>query len=472
MADYRYQSVEQRIMDMIGNGTLGLGDRLPSLRKLGRDMGVSISTATQAYGELERKGVVEARPRSGYFVKQTGQRLPAPDADPLPAQPPRPVTRAGLIRTVLDYVGTKGAVPLGIIAPHPSLLPTRELGRLLSRHSREHADHGLSYELVPGNPELRRQIAHRSLEADIPVRHDQVLVTNGAMEALYIALRCITRPGDNVVVQSPAYFCFLQLLETLGLRAIEVETSPDGGLDPALVADAAATYDVKACILAPNFANPDGSLTPDDTKREIVRLLEYMDIPLIEDDVSSDIHFGPKRPGTYKQFDEKGLVVMCSSLSKTVAPGWRIGWMLAGRFLDKAREIKATTNVCSATPTQAAMAEFLREGRMEKQLSGIRHAIRRSMDTMQLELKRHFPEGTRVTHPQGGSVLWVTLPGGVDGVEFFFEARERGIGLAPGGIFTTRDRFTSNIRLSCGGVWTDEIAGGIRTLGRLAHDMA
>lgn len=472
MNEYRYQAVEQRIMDMIDNGTLGLGDRLPSLRKLGRDMGVSISTATQAYTELERKGVVEARPRSGYFVRHTKRRFPAPQAEPRPAQPPRPVTRAGLIRTVLEYVGREDAIGLGIIEPHPSLLPSRELGRLLARHSRDHATTALSYEVIQGNPELRRQIAHRSLEAGISARHEDILVTNGAMEALYIALRCITRPGDNVLVQSPAYFCFLQLLENMGLRAIEVESTPDRGLNPALVADAVAKYDVKACIFVPNFANPDGSLTPDEAKREIVRLLEYMDIPLIEDDVSSDIHFDPKRPGTYKQYDEKGLVMLCSSFSKTVAPGWRIGWMLPGRYLNKAREIKATTNVCSATPTQAAMASFLAEGRMEKQLRTIRTAIERTMDVMQLELNRSFPEGTRVTHPKGGSVLWVTLPGGVDSVDFFFEAREHGVGIAPGGIFTTRERFTECIRLSCCGVWSDELSKGIATLGDLARRMA
>lgn len=459
-------------MDMIDNGSLAFDDKLPSLRKLSREMGVSISTITQAYTELERKGVVEAKARSGFFVRHTQRRFPAPEADPRPAQPPRPVTRAGLIRTVLEYVGREDAIALGIIEPHPSLLPTRELGKFIARYSREHGQEALSYEVINGNPELRRQIAHRSLEAGISIRHDEIMITNGAMEALYIALRCITRPGDNVLVQSPAYFCFLQLLENLGLRAIEVETTPDGGLDPTLVADALAKYDVKACIFVPNFANPDGSLTSDKAKREIVRLLEYMDIPLIEDDVSSDIHFDSKRPGTYKQFDEKGLVMLCSSLSKTVAPGWRIGWMMPGRYLDKAREIKATTNVCSATPTQAAMAEFLREGRMEKQLKIIRTAIERCMDTMQLELQHHFPSGTRVTHPRGGSVLWITLPGDVDSVDFFFEARDRGVGIAPGGIFTTRERFTNCIRLSCCGIWNDDMSRGIATLGGLASEMA
>jgi len=469
---YRYQIVEKHIMTMIETGALGLGDKLPSLRLLSTNLGVSISTVNQAYVELERKGAIEARPRSGFFVHQRSTRLPRTETAPAPMEGPRPVTRSGLIQTVLESVGRSDIVPLGVIAPGAELLPLKDLSKITASVVRNDPKRAMGYAPIPGDPELIRQIAFRAMEHGIQITPDDPVVTAGCMEALYLALRAVCRRGDTVLIQSPTYYCFLQLLETLGLRAIEVPSDPDDGVSPKELAHALKTFDISACILAPNFNNPDSSLTPDSAKRDIVALLAERNIPLVEDDVSTDLHFTPKRPGTYKQFDKKGLVLLCSSFSKTLAPGYRVGWMLPGRFRQKVLEVKATTNVSTSAPAQMAIGEYLRQGRMERHLKRLRIALEKQMDTMQLHLERHFPKGTRVTHPSGGAVLWLELPSTVDSVELFFQAKAKSIGIAPGAIFSTQDKFTNYLRLSCGFPWSDQLHDGIRTLGEMATDMA
>jgi DNA-binding transcriptional MocR family regulator len=469
---YRYQAVEKQITDMIETGALGLGDKLPSLRRMRRDLGLSVSTVHQAYVELERKGVIESRPRSGFFVRRRATRLPRTEPHPSAMSAPRPVTRLGLIQTVLESVGREDAVPLAVIEPGADLLPLAELSKITAAMVRDDPRRALGYSPIPGNEELIRQIAFRSMEYGVPVAPDDPVITVGCMEALYLCLRAICRRGNTVLIQSPTYYCFLQLLETLGLRAVEIPSNPEGGVSPADLDRALRTYDISACALSPNFNNPDASLTPDEAKREIVAMLAARDIPLVEDDVSTDLHYTDTRPGTYKQFDKKGLVLLCSSFSKTIAPGYRVGWTLPGRFRQKVLEIKATTNVSTSTPAQMAIAEYLRQGRMERHLKRLRATLEQQMDAMQIHLEQCFPPTTRVTHPRGGVVLWLELDPQVDSVELFFRAGEKGIAIAPGAIFSTGDKFSNYIRLSCGEPVTGRIRQGLADLGAMAAEMS
>lgn len=466
---FRYHRVEQHVLSMIESGRFAPGDRLPSLRSVCAGMGVSLATVNHAYMELERKGIVEARPRSGFYVRRAVPSLPLPVTEPDGAEVGME-NRSQLIRTVLEAVGNKSLISFGCVSPDPELLPGKALARIMQDVMRFSAPDALGYEIIQGNLELRRQIAWRSQECGVPVMPDDVLITIGAMEALYITLRCLTRPGDSVVVQSPTYFCFMQLLENLGLRAIEVPSSPEHGVSPSALREAIDRFNVAACILSPNFNNPDGSLMPEAARREVVALLAERNIPLVEDDVAGDVHFGPVRPVPLKAYDTKGLVTLCSSFSKTIAPGYRCGWMLPGTLMRKALEIKATTNVCCASPTQLVVAEFLRQGLYERHLKRLRHATERQMQTIQHHLASHFPEGTRVTRPQGGGFLWVALPEGTDSIALFRKAKSRGILISPGPIFTTRDQFRHFIRLSCCGVWRDVMAQALETLGQLASE--
>jgi DNA-binding transcriptional MocR family regulator len=468
---FRYRQVEKQIMALIDAEAIRPGDKLPSLRKLSRQLSVSIATVSQAYLELEKKGVLASRERSGFFLAPKALQMPAPASRPRPALVPTVGTRGNLIQKVLEALGNKDLLPFGVACPTEELLPAKTLARLLSNSLRNNPAQALDYAPVAGDPELRRQIALRSLEAGINVTPDEILITSGAMEGLSIALRALTKPGDNVLIQSPSYFCFLQLLENCGLRAIEIPSS-SGGIDPRDVQRAIERFEISAVILVPNFNNPDGSLTADDKKAEIVKLLAERMIPLVEDDVYGEIYFGEQRPASCKGFDTAGDVIYCSSFSKTIAPGYRVGWMIPGRHYAKALELKTTTNICTAAPNQMAIAAFLREGYFERHLRRLRGAIHNQMESLLLSLHRHFPDETRASFPDGGASVWVELPTGIDAINFFFKAREMGIGLAPGAIFSAQEKYDNFIRLSCTGIWNQAMEDGIEQLGRLAKTLS
>ncbi len=466
---YRYALVGKHILELVESGALKPGDRVPSLRSLSARMRVSITTVSQAYVELESQGVIESRPKSGFFVRSNFRRLPpTPDARADTPLEPREVNRIELVHGVKDFLGRKDILPFGIACPDVTLLPGRDLARILASVLRYDPDRVIGYETVAGNAELRSQIAFHCIDAGATVMPDDIIVTTGAMEAMSIAVRCVTRPGDIVAIQSPAFYTFFQLLDTLGLRVLEIPSRPEGGIAPAALADAVNQYDVKACILNSNFNDPDGSLISDEDKEEIVGLLGRKSIPLIEDDVSGEIHFGINRPQVCKKFDRNGLVMLCSSFSKTIAPGYRVGWLIPGRFYKKALTIKMGTSICTANLSQVAIAEFLKSGKYERHLKRLRRAVERQMQAMQLAVGRYFPPETKVTRPGGGTALWVELPGHIDSRDFFFRARSEGIGVAPGLIFSTSDKYISFIRLTCSGVWNKEIEKGIERLGLLA----
>jgi len=468
----RFHAAEQHILSRLASGEFPPGARLPSLRTVSRGLSVSVATATRAYLELERKGLIEARPRSGYFVRRAVGALPEPRPAPARPAPPIAVNRSGLIAAALSGLGDASLVPLGVVCPSPEVLPGPQLARIMAGVLRRGAGRDLNYTPIAGLMDLRRQVAFRCAAHGESVAPEDVLITAGAMEALYLALRVLTRPGDAVAIPTPTYYCFLQLLETLGVRAVEVRSHPARGVDPADLAGVLDRHSVAACVLCPNFNNPDGSLMPEEAKAEVVRLLAERDIPLVEDDVYGDLPFGPGRPGTCKAHDRKGLVLSCSSFSKTLAPGWRVGWMLPGRFMAEALRVKSSTNVSTSAPVQMALAEYLAGGRFERHVKTLRQVNQRSVASLRHCLSAEFPPGTRASDPQGGSHLWVELPPGGDGVDLFLKAREAGIGIVPGNVFSTRDEFKNCVRLSCGGLWTDRLRDGVRTLGRLAAKAA
>ena len=469
--DFRYRQIEQHLLQQIASGTLGPGTRLPSLRHVSARSRVAVSTVLQAYAELERKGVIESRPRSGFFVRRDAQELPPPPRTPRPVLRPHTINRSQLIAAVLESVGDRELLPLGINCPAEELLPHRELARVAARMAREDSRSQVGYLPVEGSLSLRRQLSLRAAQAGLDVRPEEIIITCGALEALHVAVRSLVRPGDNVLIQAPSYFCFQQLLENQGVRSIEIPSHPRHGVDPSDVERALSRFDIRACIFTPNFNNPDGSLTPDKAKKEVVSLLAQRQIPLIEDDVAGDLYFGPSRPTVFKMFDTQGLVILCSSFSKTLCPGYRIGWIMPGRFRAQAYSVKATTNVCTATPTQEAVAMFLQEGRYERHLRALRRRLLEQTQAMQLHISRTFPGGTRVSRPEGGGVLWVELPRGVDSVELMYQAREQGISIAPGTIFSTQDRFANCIRLNTGNPWNEKLARGVEGLGSLVHGM-
>jgi DNA-binding transcriptional MocR family regulator len=295
------------------------------------------------------------------------------------------------------------------------------------------------------------------------------VVTIGCCEAINLSLRAVTRPGDTVAIETPAYFGFLETIQSLGLRTLEVPTEPRTGIDLAALREAFAHNDVKAVIVMPSFQNPLGSCMPDDKKERLYRLLADFDVPAIEDDIYGDLHFGERRPKPLKAWDTDGRVLLCSSFGKTLAPSLRVGWCAPGRYLERVRRLKFTNTLGTPVVLQKTISDFLRTGGYDHHLRSIRRAYQNQLHLFSQAILRHFPEGTRLSRPQGGFILWAELPAGVDTLQLYRDALRHHINTAPGALFSVKDRYRNCLRMNCGIPWSDPVDAALRTLGELAR---
>jgi DNA-binding transcriptional MocR family regulator len=468
--DHLYQQVAGKIHQLIERGTLRPGERVPSVRRLSEQHAVSIATVLQAYLMLENRGLIEARPQSGYYVKARAHLLPPEPARTEPSLAVSRVTVDELVARVIQAMRDPDIVPLGAGTPDPSLFPSDRLHRVMAAVARQIGAKGNVYDPPPGRVELRREISRRSLEWGCSLACDEFVVTNGCMEALNLALRAVTKPGDTVAVESPAFFGLLQALESLGLKTLEIATFPRHGMCFDALDYATRRHKVAAVVLNENFQNPLGSCMPDEKKKAVVELLAKRETPLIEDDLFGDLYFGERRPWSAKAFDKKGLVLTCGSVSKTLAPGYRVGWIAPGRFQPQIERLKHALNCASAVLPQLAIAEFLRSGGYDHNTRRVRRAYAQQVHLVSEAVGKYFPPGTKVTRPQGGFLLWVEMPKGVNSLELQRRALEKKISVAPGPIFSPKQSYKNFIRLSCGHPWSDRIDRALLTLGRLAAE--
>ncbi|MBI4792780.1 MAG: PLP-dependent aminotransferase family protein [Deltaproteobacteria bacterium] len=465
---YQYLKLADDIENRINSGSFRAGDRLPSLRSLHSRTGLSISTVYQAYMELENRGMVEPREKSGYFVKPRFQyELPPLEIKKLKPRPQRVEVNL-LAESIHNAIADPDMVPFGAAVPSMDLLPLKQLAASLrSVSGRYMKKKEMNYGNPTGAPELKREIVKRALGYEEIIDEEEVVITNGCMDAIHLCLRAVAGPGDTILVESPTFTCYLQLIEDLNMLALEVPADPQTGLDLDMVRAALDRHDVKACIVCPSFQNPLGFEMPATAKKELVELCSRREIPVIEDDIYGDLHFGDARPRTMKSFDTQGMVLYCSSFSKTLAPDLRVGWTLPGRYLKKVKRIKFNTVIASSKFNQLIVADFLHNGCYERHLRRLRHALINQVGNMSLAISRDFPPGTRISSPRGGYVLWVELPEEVDGLELFYEAKRNGIFIIPGVICTSTDRYGNCIRISCGHPWNERWAEGLRKLGAL-----
>jgi DNA-binding transcriptional MocR family regulator len=470
--EYRYEQVAERITQLIHLGTLRPGERIPSVRRISRQEGVSISTALQAYFLLEDRGLIEARPQSGFYVRLQSRRLPP---EPQIIYPPHAATEVGLgdlVSNILKAARNPDIVPLGVAAISPELLPTTKLHRILASVARRAGIQANRYDFAPGYPELRYQIARRSLDWGCSLSADDVVVTAGCTDALNLCLRAVAGPGDVIAVESPSYFVLLTIPEALQMKALEVPTYPREGVCLDELQIALDRRKVKACLFMTNFHNPLGSCMPDEKKKKLVEILTQRGIPLIEDDIYGDLYHGTSRPRVAKAFDKKGIVLLCSSFSKTLAPGHRVGWTAPGRFRAQVERLKNISTVGNALLPQMMVAEFLQTGGYDHYLRGIRKAFGQQVQVTSRAIGKYFPEGTKVTRPGGGIVLWVEMPAQVDALELYQKALEKNISVAPGPVFSASQGYRNFIRVNCGVRWSDRIEEALFILGREATELA
>lgn len=463
-----YEALADDIAQSIRTGVMKFGDRLPSVRRASMSRGVSPSTVFEAYYLLEARGLIRARERSGYYVTAGSVVLPQePDISIPSDEQSRPVDVSELVFKVLESTQTRDVVPLGSAFPSPLLFPLPRLARAMASSVQRMDPWSTVDDLTPGNAGLRRQIALRYLVDGLQVHTDDIVITNGALEALNLCLMAATRPGDAVIIESPAFYGALQALERVGLRAVEVPTHPREGVDLTALEAALIKHQPKACWLMTNFQNPLGSLMPDEKKRDLVELLTRHDVPLIEDDVYGELYFGNKRPVPAKAFDTKGLVMHCSSFSKCLAPGYRIGWAVPGRYRKAVAHHKLTTTLSNSAPAQLALAEYLAKGGYDRHLRQLRHVLCVQQYEFMQAVIRYFPAGTRATRPNGGYFLWLELPGAVNALDLHRQALSFGISIAPGPMFSAQRAFTNCIRLNYGHPWDTRIEAAVEILGRL-----
>ena len=460
-----YEALADELAGLMVDGVLRPGERLPSVRQQQERRGVSPSTVFQAYYQLEARGLIESRPRSGYYVaSRRALATPEPEVS-RPDAASTMVDVSELVFQVLEASRAPDVVPFGSAFPSPLLFPLDKLGRAVASSMRHIDPWSTVADLSPGNAELRRQIALRYQLDGVQVAPDDIVITNGALEALNLCLQAVARPGDTVLVESPSFYAALQALERIGLKVVEVATHPREGIELAALAAALEQHKPSACWLMTSFQNPLGSLMPPEKKQALVDLLASHDVPLIEDDVYGELYFGAQRPALAKRFDSKGLVMHCSSFSKCLAPGFRVGWAAAGRYSRQVERLKLTTSLAAAMPSQLALAEYLGQGGYERHLRQLRSALAGQQRRMLAAIEQHFPEGTRVTQPEGGYFLWVVLPEPVDALALHRAALAQGISIAPGPMFSAKREFRNCIRLNYGQDWDD---ADVAVLGMLA----
>ena len=470
--DFLYRQVIDLISNNIESGTLQAGDRLPSLRRMSKTAGVSVPTVRQAYIELERQRRVESRPQSGFYVRHQARNenvQPSPGVHPDPG----PLKCRSLLERVYDGVYNPDLVPLGVANPTMAKPATKALNRAMKRSLSSTDDTVLNYASSLGLPRLRQQIAWHYFDTiGAKIDPDSICVTNGGQEALLLALKAVAEPGDIIAVESPTYHGILELIDSLGMLAVDVPTCPEEGVITRRLTEVLDRHDVKACIFSTTVNNPLGVTMPDEDRKRLVSILTERKIPLIEDDVYGDLRFDGERPTPVQFLGDDIDVMTVGSFSKTVAPGYRIGWIVANKRQAEVHRLKRAFSLNSGVVQQLTIADFMASGDYARHLKALRPVLKRNCERMTALISQHFPASTRVSQPDGGSVLWLELPKEVCGETLFNEALEAEISIAPGRIYTPCGCYENFIRLSFGHRWDERTENAIAWLGRRVQELA
>ncbi|MEJ0006272.1 MAG: PLP-dependent aminotransferase family protein [Steroidobacteraceae bacterium] len=461
-----YERLARDLEALIQDGTLRVGARAPSIRTLCRERATSAASVMRAYELLEARGLLEARARSGFFV--TGP--PAPPRKAAKARRPERVDVSQLVFQILESTRLRECVPLGSAFPSPELFPLRRLGHHLAYVGQRLDPWSTVEHLPPGSLALRTHIAQRYRLMGAEVSPEEIVITAGALEALTLALQVVTAPNDIVAIEAPSFYGCLQAIEEAGRRVIEIPTDPERGVDLDVLERTLSRVPVKACWFMTTFHNPLGATMPTASQERLVRMLAAREIPLIEDNVYAELFFARERPRITKVWDRDGLVLDCGSFAKSLAPGYRLGWIAAGRFAAAVRNRKITTSIATSMPIQAAISRYLDTGVYDRHLGKLRRTLAKQQALLVSALERHFPSGCSWVRPGGGYQLWVQLPQGANALELQALALAHDVSVAPGPIFSARREFSRAIRLNYGHPWDARTEAALKVLGKLIRE--
>ncbi|MBB2494079.1 aminotransferase-like domain-containing protein [Aquipseudomonas ullengensis] len=465
-----YLNLAELLGDRIEQGLYRPGDRLPSVRALSQEHGVSLSTVQQAYRHLEDQGLATPRPKSGYFVPASRQ-VPALPEISRTAQRPVEVSQWDQVLEQVSSAPDERTIQLGRGRPDISVPTLKPLLRSLSRLSRRQDLSGLTYGSIYGDRSLREQVSRLLLDSGCQIAADEIIITTGCHEALSAAIRAICEPGDIVAVDSPSFHGVMQALKGFGMKALELPTDPLTGISLEALELALEQWPIKAIQLTPTCNNPLGYIMPEANKRALLTLAQRYDVAIIEDDVYGDLAYRYPRPPTIKSFDEDGRVLLCSSFSKTLAPGLRIGWIAPGRYRDRVLHMKYMGTGSTAQLPQMALAEFIAGGHYEPHLRRMRAQYQRSRDLMIEWISRYFPASVKISQPQGSFMIWVELPEGFDSHRLNRELRAHGVQIATGSIFSASGKFRNCLRMNYAAKPTATVEQAVRTVGELAAQL-
>jgi len=456
------------------------GDALPSVRVLAQQQGVSLSTAVRCYRHLEQQGLAIARPRSGHYVANTAV-APPPTSVQQPATPTQPHRMEwDSLVSVQHRVAQLHALtaqplqwPLHLASATPGWYPCEELARTGQRLLRQSPSLLGQYPAGMGLPALQKQLALHMARCGVDVPAHEVMVTHGSTEALHLALRCVCQPGDSVAVESPVYFGLLQMLDSLGLKALEVPCSATQGLSLEALAYALEHQPgVRALVAMPSFQNPLGTCMADAAKRQLLGLLERHGVTLIEDDAFGDLSASAERPRPVKAWDTGGHVIYCGSLSKSLAPGLRVGWVMAGRHGQRLRSLKLGQSLSTPWLEQAMLAQYLQSGAWPSHLRRLRERLATTLPQAVAAIRQHFPLSTQVQHPAAGWWLWISLPEGTDALALLPASVRDGLAFTPGALFSHTGKFDHCLRINIAQPWKAELQDALARLGQHARMLA
>ncbi|MCJ8340024.1 MAG: PLP-dependent aminotransferase family protein [Pseudomonadales bacterium] len=466
MPEYLYYQLEQQLRQQISSGQFACFSKLPSVRELCRQSKLSKSTVLAAYARLEADGLIQAKAKSGYFVCPNKAMTNNPLKTPATSSPnslPRLISRTQLILDIMQ----RGAAfdLLSKSAPQPH---NEQLRKALSRAlRRQNSDQQLYYDQPQGDKNLRLQLAKSISHGGGQLTAQELIVTSGCQHSLLLALMATTEPGDLVAIESPGFYGALQLLEVLGRKVLEIPSSATDGISPDALQLATEHWNIKALIISPSFATPTGSCMPEENKRRVLHLAQQKNFAIIEDDIYAELHFSLQRPRSLHSYDNTGSVLLCSSLAKTLSRDLRIGWIAAGKYHQKILGLKVATSMANSVSQQQGVALFMAEGGLEKHLKVRRQQLQTQKQQLQSLISEYLPMAQSASQPQGGMVLWLELDKKINSLELYRQAREQGLTITPGSIFSAQDTYQNFLRLSFAHPWTPQRITAIKQLATL-----
>jgi DNA-binding transcriptional MocR family regulator len=464
-----YESLANELDGLIKTNVIRPGERLPSLRHLANKHQISISTVTQAMRLLQDRGMVDVRPQAGYFVRPRPRSL-VNEITASDFKTPTYVDVSHGITSVLQKNNVNSIVQFASAWLPDDLMPTKRLQSVVGSVARmQHSVFNSPGFFNLNEPGFVRQIVRRAADWGT-IDPTEIIVTSSGTEALSLCLRALAKEGDTIAIESPCHFLMLQLIQTLGMKALEIPTHSKTGISLEALELALAGKMVKACMFMPNASNPLGCIMPDANKKRLMELLVQHQIPLIENDLYGDLCFSTERPLPVKAFDTTGNVLLVSSFSKVISSALSAGYIMAGKAAHQLIYLKALSSGSASHFNQAVLAEMISGVPHHNHLRMVRRSMAQRVAQVSDTISHSFPSACSISEPQGGFVIWVQLPSGICTTQLHQRAVQNGIAFMPGEVFSPTRKFSNFMRLNCGIPWDSRVEKALQRLGRLVHE--